>query len=431
MAARPVTMQAARPAARPSGHRGGARDHVDVLVVGGGPAGAAAALTLARAGRSVLLADAGTGPPKIGEALPSAARVLLHDLGTGDRPVRDGHLPCYANLSAWGSPALHRLDFIRDPNGPGWHLDRHRFDRALREEAAAAGAHLALHTAVRRAARRPDGGWTVTLQATRPEPGHLPEPAPTPTPAPAPAPAPERTVRCTWLVDAGGRRRTVAARAADHHRTDRLVASCLELPPTGDGRAGDRSSLVEAAEDGWWYTALLPRGRRLVAYFTDADLGPPAPRDTAALARLLARTEHVAALAAAHPLPATARPRRAPAHSVHLDRPTGDGWIAVGDAATAFDPISSQGILTALYTGMAGARALDRHLDGDTDADDGALAAYRTNAAGLLAAYRHNHHAVYALERRWQDRPFWARRHRAAVPGPAPVPPSELRRTPA
>ncbi|KDN87664.1 FAD-dependent oxidoreductase [Kitasatospora cheerisanensis] len=40
----------------------------DVVVAGGGPAGAAAALALARAGRSVLLADPGRGPP------PSARR---------------------------------------------------------------------------------------------------------------------------------------------------------------------------------------------------------------------------------------------------------------------------------------------------------------------------------------------------------------------
>ncbi|KJK55582.1 oxidoreductase [Saccharothrix sp. ST-888] len=364
-------------------------------MVGGGPAGSAAALTLARAGRSVLLADAGTGPPKIGESLPSAARVLLRDLGAGDRPVSDGHLPCYANLSSWGSPALDRLDFIRDPNGPGWHLDRRRFDRVLREEARAAGAEMAERTSVRRVARRPEGGWTVTLRGAPSVRGRVA------------GPAAERVVRCAWLVDASGRGRAIAApRRAGHRRTDRLVASCLELAPA-TGRPGEQSSLVEATEDGWWYTTLLPEGRRLVAYFTDADLAPPAPRDAADFTRLLARTSHIAPRAEAHPLPAQARTRRAPAHSAHLDSPVGEGWIAVGDAATAFDPISSQGILTALYTGMAGARALNRHLAGD----DGALSSYRTDVAALLAAYRRNHLAVYALEQRWYDHPFWQRRH--------------------
>ncbi|GAA2149008.1 tryptophan 7-halogenase [Kitasatospora kazusensis] len=360
----------------------------DVVVAGGGPAGTAAALTLARAGRTVLLADSGSGPPKIGEALPSAARLLLHDLGAGEQPLAAGHLTCYANLSSWGSAALGRTDFIHDPNGPGWHLDRARFDHCLRAAAHAAGADLAEHTTVRPRHRTADGGWTVALRTGEAT----------------------RLVHCRRLVDATGRSRAVAAHCgAARRRTDRLLATCLELAATPDGRAAESSSLVESAPDGWWYTALLPGGRRLVAYFTDADLDPPRPPDAAAFARLLHRTRHVAARADDHPLTAEAVPRRAPAHSACLDTPTGPGWIAVGDAAAAFDPISSQGILTALYTGMAGARALHADLDGDSTALD----AYRANLRALLAAYRRNLHTAYATERRWSDRPFWQRRHAA------------------
>ncbi|GAA1225194.1 NAD(P)/FAD-dependent oxidoreductase [Kitasatospora nipponensis] len=365
----------------------------DVLVAGGGPAGAAAALTLARAGRTVLLADAGTGPPRVGEALPSAARLLLHDLGAGEGPLTSGHLTCYANLSAWGSPLLGGTDFIHDPNGPGWHLDRARFDRALRAAAQRAGARFAARTAVRGVTRRADGTWSVALRG----------------------PGGAGVVRCRWLVDATGRRRAVAARCgATRHRTDRLVAAYLTLPPGGGAGALDASSLVESAEDGWWYTALLPGGRRLVAYFTDADLAPPLPGPQAFL-RLLRGTRHVADRAGRHPAPTEVPPGRAPrrasAHSSHLGSPSGEGWTAVGDAAAAFDPISAQGILTALHTGMTGAHAVHAHLDGDPTALD----TYRAHVGALLAAYRHNHRTVYAAEPRWADRPFWRRRRPTAL----------------
>ncbi|WP_344627752.1 FAD-dependent monooxygenase, partial [Kitasatospora arboriphila] len=197
-----------------AGRSGPAADRYDVLVAAGGPAAAAAALTLARAGRTVLLADAGSAPPRTGESLPSVARVLLHDLGAGPGPLAAGHPPCYAHLSAWGSAALVRTDFIDDPNGPGWHLDRARSDRALLAEARAAGARTAGRTAVRAVHRRPDGDWTVALLGR----------------------GGARTVRCRWLVDATGRRRAVAARCGGARRdTGRLVATLLGLPGRGPG----------------------------------------------------------------------------------------------------------------------------------------------------------------------------------------------------
>ncbi|MEU2631464.1 hypothetical protein ABZ641_31315, partial [Kitasatospora sp. NPDC007106] len=236
----------------------------------------------------------------------------------------------------------------------------------------------------------------------------------------------------TGPARAGGAQRTARAarhRAApDRRHTDRLVATLLELParspagpssPTGSSTPVESTSLVESAADGWWYTAPLPTGGRLVAHFTDADLGPPPPGDRAAFDRLLGTTRYAAERAAAHP-PGEGRPRRAPAHSSHLDTPTGDGWTAVGDAAAAFDPISSQGVLTALHTGTTAALAVHARLDGDTTALD----AYRRNVDALVTAYRRNHRTAYAAERRWADRPFWRRRHAPTGHPPTGPPPT-------
>ena len=114
----------------------------DAVVVGGGPAGAIAALVLARAGRRVLLADRAGGGPRVGEVLPPAARPVLRNLGLLPRVMADDHLTCRANASAWGSDNLGIRDFIFDVQGTGLHLDRARFDASLREAAAAAGADV-------------------------------------------------------------------------------------------------------------------------------------------------------------------------------------------------------------------------------------------------------------------------------------------------
>ncbi|MFG2291118.1 NAD(P)/FAD-dependent oxidoreductase [Streptomyces sp. NPDC048595] len=364
----------------------------DVVVAGGGPAGCAAALALVRAGRTVLLADSGTGPPKTGEALVSVGRLVLADLGVEQPVLGRGHLPCHGNLSAWGSSELQAVDALHDPYGHGWHLDRPLFDRRLRAAARRAGAEVTEHTAVRRTSRQPDGTWRLALCDRTGGSG-------------------ERTVRCRWILDATGRGAAIAVRSgARRRRGDRLTALHLTLDPA-PRTALDGRSLVESDQDGWWYTALLPSRRRLVAYFTDPDLPGAAGGAERFRDRLLA-TRHISQRARPHGLRPLRPPRRAPAHSAHLDRVHGDGWTAAGDAAVAFDPLSSQGILTALYTGLSAGEAVDARLRGDRSALDD----YAAKVTTARTAYQRGHRAAHAQETRWSERPFWARRRRDTQP---------------
>ena len=69
--------------------------------------------------------------------------------------------------------------------------------------------------------------------------------------------------------------------------------------------------------------------------------------------------------------------------------------IAVGDAALAFDPLSSQGIHTALYTGLAAASTADRLLAGD----DTASLEYAAALKAIWRRYVRDLAAYYGLER--------------------------------
>lgn len=356
------------------------------VVAGGGPAGAAAALVLARAGRRVLLADSSAADAfRVGESLPPAACPLLRDLGVLDRVRTDGHLPSFGNLSAWGSDLLQEHDHIFDPHGHGWHLDRARFDAALRDTARDAGAEVLENVEIR-GAERADSNWRVGLRAG----------------------AATHEVETAWLLDATGRRATLARRhGAMRHQDDRLVAFYARFR-SAIGGDDDARTMIESAPNGWWYTALLPSGERVVARLTDADLADRAALlSSEGFAARLRESSHIGALLSGRGYVLQGRPSGTGAETARLDRFAGDGWVAVGDAALSFDPLSSQGMLTALYTGLRAGQALDRALVGDS----AGIADYVSRLEQVYATYLRNRQIFYAAEPRWSGHPFWQRRH--------------------
>lgn len=92
-----------------------------------------------------------------------------------------------------------------------------------------------------------------------------------------------------------------------------------------------------------------------------------------------------------------------------LNPPAGSRWFAAGDAALHFDPLSSQGLLNALFTGLASAEAASRLLEGADPIRVGDT--HLQLIGGIRRAYLSYLGWSYRQERRWPSAPFWARRH--------------------
>ena len=349
---------------------------VDVAVVGGGPAGAVTAQVLASAGRRVVLIDrASTLSKKIGESLPGAARPLLKHLGLLSLVEQGPHLPSYGNCSSWGSESLEMTDFIRDPNGLGWQLDRVRFDQDVRQAALNAGADF-LNGSVN-SLRRTKDGWSIRVG--------------------------EVEIEAEWMIDATGRSANIAKTiGVNRQRDNELMAVYAWFQPLeGDT---DTRTLIEAASDGWWYTSRLPAGARILVYHTDANRVAALLREPGAWQQELGLTRHVQKMLNLG-LPLSDL-RSTEACGARLDRMAGDQWLAVGDAALSFDPLSSQGLFNALYSGMTAGRALNQSLLGDSRA----VATYVERLENVRRVYLARARLYYLSEQRWSKHSFWARR---------------------
>jgi flavin-dependent dehydrogenase len=355
----------------------------DCLVVGAGPAGCATALALrARGVGRVLVVDAARKRHvRIGESIPPDTRLLLEELGIWEAFLGEGHRACLGSRSCWGSHAVGYNDYLFNPHGTGWHLDRQRFESFLIRQVELCGARFRAGAVVHAAERLRGGGYRILFSDGSSE-----------------------TAR--FVVDASGPGARIGrGYGASRLLYDRLtcVAGYFALP--ADWRL-PQTTMLEAVEYGWWYAAEVPGHRAIAMLATDGSFGSPGQlRRPEVWLRLLRETRHLAALLQDVPLCQEPLMAQIAASSL-LDQPAGDDWLAVGDAASAFDPLSSQGIYKALLGGIQAAAAICASAAGDS----AAMQRYADTVHRAFGDYLRNRNYFYATEQRWSDSPFWKRR---------------------
>lgn len=345
---------------QPSARSGAVARH-DVLVVGGGPAGATCAAICARAGLSVLVVERAFFPrDKVcGDCLNPDCWSVLDRLEVAEAI---GTLP-HADLRSVEFQGLR---------GPPIHLPlpahsrgeiavkRSVFDHLLLQNTARRGAEIWQGVAVTRVQRAP-GGFTVEI-------------APDDAVSPEEGAAGHRTVSSRFLVAADGRNSVVARLLGllDDRRNrpaDRIgFQAHVPCPP-------DFGARVQMRWFPWGYGGLCPVG---AGELNVSLAGPPA-----SLQSFKPWARETFGLAADHPWRTIAPLDRLPAKAAARAFDQAAVFL-VGDAARVVEPFTGEGIYYALRTGELAAQSVVAAAVGEIDAG-GAAARYR---AAHAAAYR-------------------------------------------
>lgn len=299
------------------------RHDADIVVIGGGPAGSAAAITCARRGLSVVVLERdrffGERP---GETMHPGVRPILEQLGLGTR-IDTLATGFHAGIwIEWGGPP-HFQAFGSDEDGPwqGFHLWRPDFDTAMLSVAAAAGADVRRGVSV--SGITEENGTIQKIETS------------------------QGTITARQVIDATGRVRQLA-RLLDisyQVRSPQLIARYGYV--TGHCPSREDAPKILGDRDGWTWTAKIRDG---LYQWTRVGFN-----DTAKNNWLPAEFQGMVPLS---------RTRGADVTWRVAERLAGPNWFMAGDAAATLDPTSSRGVLKSILTGIMSGHLSDAAIGG-------------------------------------------------------------------
>ncbi|MFK8101780.1 MAG: NAD(P)/FAD-dependent oxidoreductase [Saprospiraceae bacterium] len=355
--------------------------HYPVIIVGGGPAGLATALTLSARGVSYALIEAQATPiQKPGEAIPPNARPLLRQLGLENLMLAKEHHQYYGNKSCWGSEELVQEEFMKTLHQHGYLLDRKHFEGQLRN-LAKTGLGTFYEAYRCRGISRKGDGFVLEInngQTTQ-------------------------NLYADYLVDATGRKASLCRHLGiETNHLDQQFGLTMQVQLS---TLVAQQIYIEATKRGWWYAAPMGKQKLSLMFFTLKELLPRKANQISFLKRQLKASPLMTNLVKDSTFDQAAI-RLMPAGTSRLNKPYGHRWIAVGDAAYAYDPISSYGITSGLASGYYGAHALAATMRGDQEA----LSVYHYLMERAFQAYLQKLYVHYDQEKRWSGELYWQNR---------------------
>jgi halogenation protein CepH len=334
----------------------------DVIVVGGGPAGATAATAVALRGHRVLLLEQQTFPRyQIGESLlPSTVHGVCRILGVEDEVARAGFKVKRGGTFRWGrnrdpwqfSFALSPR--LADPSSFAYQVERSTFDAILLDNARRVGVDVRENCRVMGVLADEERVRGVRWTGPGGE---------------------DREARARYVVDASGNGSRIHGEVggsrtySDFFRNIAVFgyfAGGERLPEPNDGNI-----FCAAFEEGWiWYIPLRD-DLTSVGAVVSREAAAGIQRDpVAAWRRLVDACPEVREL-----LRGVAQSTEAPYDQVRVRRDWSywkstlwrPGMVLVGDAACFVDPVLSSGVHLATYGALLAARSINGGLSGTLD----------------------------------------------------------------
>jgi flavin-dependent dehydrogenase len=353
----------------------------DACVVGGGPAGSATAIRLAKLGHRVCLVERSKFPRShVGESLTAGISPIFDLLGLGELPKERFLVPSETFIR-WAEAQIEHVP--PDRRGSGLLVDRRSFDAFLLQAAMSDGVEIFQPAQLREVSN--DGSiWQLRVVVE----------------------GDSQEVAAKFLVDATGRNGFLP------HRRKQMSPFTLALCGYLATERCSEATLVEAIPDGWCWGAPIPGGLFSTMVFLDRDTIRLLRRDMleSFWRSQLAKT---ALFSAFSNVPLIGKLLARDATTYCEEDPIRANFIRVGEASFALDPLSSTGVEKAMQSGLIAATALHTMLL-RSDREEVCARFYRERQAEIVSSHASWSSEFYRRVEGYGERPFWRKRMRAS-----------------
>ena len=355
----------------------------DLIIIGNGIAACAALLRLKEQGLQVAVIAPSQRPSfKIGESLSPSANQELRHLGIYEAFLAEAHQKALSSFSAWSDGQIREKYIWETRQEAGWYVNRIRFEDFLWQQAKQTTFTFVDDKVL--SAAYANGTWDVQTKS-------------------------KKQFSSSLLLDCTGRAAVIARNFTERKRLDHLVAAYTVLTQEKNSDVEPTiGSLVEPHENGWLYSTIVPGGQMVVAYFTDTDLLPTKlSQEKEVWKRLLSSSKLTQKRIDSAEYTLASTPKITDAATIISSQPCLTSLLMAGDAAASFDPLSSHGMTTAIWSGRKSAEAAIDLLK----QNEVSLYTYQKSLQEGIEQYLYDQKRIYGLEQRFSEQPFWKRRH--------------------
>jgi len=328
------------------------------------------------------------------ESLVSPSRRIFRELGIADQInnlEKECCIPSTGIKSYWGNETPAYSDAFRNPDGEGWTINKPVFITRLQQITRTFPIRFLEGTLI--TVKNESSHWKISFS------NHYGN---------------QEQVTAKFIIDASGRANILRKKLHLHRiRKDELICISASVKRPKE----QCFSTIISDENGWWYSCPLPgkKTAMLISYYTDADLiDKKAVSDPVFIKQLLLSKKDILSKLGITGFDEYQHLGIKAANTSKLDNIGERNWIALGDAAMSFDPLSSQGIYKAMVTAAQASKliiATDFINIPNVEKINTFYNAFYKSAYNVWQYYREHHYFFYHIEQRWKDSAFWNRRH--------------------